>query len=104
MEKELDHNSTFLEISSDIKEAGRLASGFVRKHFGSEEFSTFSGNNETKSLTLGFGYYIDGHPREVGNIIYKIDLNVCVVVINDFAKKRFIDYMIESAVHYRKII
>jgi len=52
---------------------------------------------------MGFGYKVDGYPREVGHIHYKwdLDLAVCWVVINEFAKKRFMDHLETTDVVFR---
>ena len=105
MDKQLETNTSYIQVRCDIDQCGRLASDFVRKHFGTKEFATLSGNKEHNSLTIGFGYKVDGHSREVGHILYAIDLDlkVCVVVINAFAKKRFIEHLKVSGVNYKEL-
>ena len=103
MGKELDINTAFIQVRSDIDICGKLASDFVRKHFGTKEFATLSGNKEHNSLTIGFGYNVDGHSREVGHILHEFGVKVCVVVINAFAKKRFIEHLKVSGVNYKEL-
>lgn len=103
MDKELENNIAFIQVRVDIVQCDKLASEFVRKHFGSDEFSTISGNNENNKLTIGFGYKVDGLSREVGHMLYKFGVKVCVVVINAFAKKRFIEHLKVSGVRYKEL-
>lgn len=92
MNELLDTNTAFIQVRVDIDLCGSFASNFIRKHFGTKEFTTLSTDQENDSLIIGFGYKVDGYDREVGHIIYKPDgLEMCIVVINDFAKKRFIE-------------
>ena len=94
MDKLLYTNTAFIQIRVDIDLCGSLVSKFLRKHFGTKEFTTLSTDQENDSLIIGFGYKVDGYEREVGHIIYKPDgLEMCIVVINDFAKKRFIEHL-----------
>ena len=94
MDKQLNANTAFIQVRVDIDLCGSLASEFVKKHFGSDQFSTISTDQENNTLSIGFGYKVDGYPREVGQILYEIGgLEMCIVVINDFAKKRFIDHL-----------
>ena len=102
MDKQLDTNTAFIQVRVDIDLCGSLASEFVKKHFGSDQFSTISSDQENHSLIIGFGYKVNGYEREVGHIIYKpADLVMCIVVINEFAKKRFIDHLDNNDVKYR---
>ena len=102
MDKQLDTNTAFIQVRVDIDLCGSLASKFVRKHFGSDEFTTLTTDQENNSLIIGFGYKVDGYPREVGHIIYELGgLEMCIVVINDFAKKRFLDHLNATDVVYR---
>ena len=102
MEKQLDANTAFIQVRCDIDQCSRLASEFVKKHFGSDQFSTISTDQENDKLIIGFGYKVDGYPREVGHILYEPSgLEMCIVVINDFAKKRFLDHLDNNDVKYR---
>ena len=100
MNKQLDTNTAFIQVRVDIDQCGRIVSKFVRKHFGSDEFSTISGEQDNK-LSLGFGYKVDGYPREVGHILHKYGVKMCVVVINNFAKKRFIQHLNTTDIVFR---
>ena len=103
MNKEFETNTAFIQVRVDIDQCGKLASEFVRKHFGSDEFSTISGNSANNKLTISFGNKVDGLSREVGHMLYKFGVKVCVVVINAFAKKRFIEHLKVSGVRYREL-
>ena len=105
MDKQIDTNTTFIQVRADIDLCGSLASKFIRKHFGSDEFTTLSTDQDEKKLIIGFGYKVDRYPREVGHLIYEPNgLEMCIVVINDFAKKRFIDHLETTDVVFRVMI
>ena len=53
MDIQLGTNTAFIQVRVDIDLCGSLASKFVRKHFGSDEFSTISTDQENNKLTLG---------------------------------------------------
>jgi len=103
MNKQLNANTTLIQIRVEIDHCGKIVSEFVRKHFGSDEFTTLSEHQHLRKIVMGFGYKIDGYPREVGHIHYKwdLDLAVCWVVINEFARKRFMEHLETSDVVYR---
>ncbi len=100
MDKQLDINTTFIQVRLNVDQCGKMLSEFVREHFGTDEFSTISGYQGIK-ITLGFGFKVDGHLREVAHILYTVGCKICIVAIKNFARRRFIDYMNKADVVIR---
>lgn len=93
IEKELDVNTTVIEIATDLVTSGDLISDFTQQYYSDNEITREYELKNNNVFRLDFGYEIDGCNRLLGTYIFNNKMGASCIIINNFAKENFIKFM-----------
>ena len=88
-------------MATDFVKSGDLISDFTISCYSNNEITRQYEMKDDNVFRLDFGYKTDGLNRLLGTYLYRNDFEASAIIINNFAKEKFIEFMDRVQVPYK---
>ena len=97
-------NHTLIEIPLIHVESCELLMSFVQHHFNiNKQDQTFNVIDNEESAVLILSYKSGNRLREVGRVLTRFDEVTCCIMIKNYLKQRFIEYLGDKKIDWHYI-